>query len=683
VTFAQRVLDGLGATMRQRAGAQLTDLVEAISSQLELVDEMLQPTERGWAAVFDASSTPAPKWLGVVTGTTVPPGLTVQQQRDYVATRPQWRRGTPAAIIAAVKDLLGGEKIVTLVERDGSPWHLTIRMYKADAQGVTSEQILAAAAGVPYSQQISSDGTDPVIYLLDRSTLYAAWDLNEGSGSTAADATGNAHTGAVASPLSWGTGYEGGCVTGRVTGSWARTSPFVTIGAADGTSWTYGGWVKLDKLPTSGGSVWPFATDTSSGASWSDIGVNSGGAVFFEVGSSDGSRSATLTSSGTLTANTWHHVALVVDASAHTATLYVDGVQYTPQSTSGWTTAGVYRLDLCNDEHSAGSTMSVDSPFFASHAMTHEEVLQWRGGPGGGHYLAYADAGPLPDGLTWDEGLISGTPTTPGDYSIAVLSFSASSSTTRGLTYSGSVQAASSTYPVSGTASAASTASGAVHVRRAVTALAASATAVTATVTALLGVTGSASSSSTVAGGAQLSAAVSGTSSLTSAVSGGVTRTAPITGQADSTTAVSGEVKARLAVTGTAASATTVTGSVSLTGEHAASGTTACTSQTSGTVTAHLAVTGTATATSSTTGSADLASNLAASGTVTITSSATGSVLGRYSVAGTVVSHSTAAAVASYRNSHRDLELRGAVGGDRWAAEAGLDRWTVTMREQS
>lgn len=132
MTVAERVLAGLGPALRDQAGPVLEDLVDALTSELNTIDQLLQPTEDGWAGAFDLDTTPAPAWLGNTTGTRVPGGLTVDQQRAYVLARPSWRRGTPAAMVAAVRATLTGLQRVTVDERDGSPWRLTVTVYAAE-----------------------------------------------------------------------------------------------------------------------------------------------------------------------------------------------------------------------------------------------------------------------------------------------------------------------------------------------------------------------------------------------------------------------------------------------------------------------------------------------------------------------------------------------------------------------
>ena len=142
---ADRILAALGEALRRRAGALLEDVVDGYAAPLAPVDDLLQPTDRGWPAAFDVGTTPDPAWVGEATGTTVPRGLSVKDQRAYVRDRASWRRGTPGAIKGAVGQLLTGTRRVDLFERDGSPWHLRARTYSAESGGVDVDDLVAAA----------------------------------------------------------------------------------------------------------------------------------------------------------------------------------------------------------------------------------------------------------------------------------------------------------------------------------------------------------------------------------------------------------------------------------------------------------------------------------------------------------------------------------------------------------
>lgn len=142
---AARLVEALGDALRRRGGDQLEDLVDGYAVPLADSDDRLQPTDRGWPAAFDVAQTPDPAWIGGALGTTVPGGLTLDQQRDFVRDRAAFRRGTPGAIKGAVGQLLTGTRRVDLFERDGSPWHLRVRTYSAESAGIDVDDLVAAA----------------------------------------------------------------------------------------------------------------------------------------------------------------------------------------------------------------------------------------------------------------------------------------------------------------------------------------------------------------------------------------------------------------------------------------------------------------------------------------------------------------------------------------------------------
>lgn len=146
-SVTERVLAGLGEAFAERAGDLLPSLVDGFAVGLSAVDDRLAPTARGWARVFDLDSTPDPRWLGAVTGTRITDGtLSRPEVRDLIRSRPAWRRGTPAALEAAVRAALVGDQRVTLIERDGSPWALTVQVYISDLPAGGVDPVKAAIA---------------------------------------------------------------------------------------------------------------------------------------------------------------------------------------------------------------------------------------------------------------------------------------------------------------------------------------------------------------------------------------------------------------------------------------------------------------------------------------------------------------------------------------------------------
>jgi hypothetical protein len=125
--LGDRVLDGLGETFRKQAGPLLAPIVEALVAPAVAIDELLEPTAGGWARAFDLDTTTVPAMIGAATGTPIPSGLTLEEQRAYLREQPGRRRGSAASIIAAARAAAPGRQ-VDLFERLGSPWHLQVRL---------------------------------------------------------------------------------------------------------------------------------------------------------------------------------------------------------------------------------------------------------------------------------------------------------------------------------------------------------------------------------------------------------------------------------------------------------------------------------------------------------------------------------------------------------------------------
>jgi hypothetical protein len=137
--LGDRVLDALGDTFRARAGALLAPVVEAFVGPATTVDDLVAPTPSGWSRAYDLDTTTAPATLGAATGTQLPAGLTLEQQRDYLRDQPARRRGSASSIIAAARAAAPGRQ-VDLFERLGSPWHLQVRL----TGGANDPNVIAA-----------------------------------------------------------------------------------------------------------------------------------------------------------------------------------------------------------------------------------------------------------------------------------------------------------------------------------------------------------------------------------------------------------------------------------------------------------------------------------------------------------------------------------------------------------
>lgn len=139
----QRVLDALGPGIASRAGPLLEPLVQALTSQLVEVSELVAEG-RGVEALYHLEDSPRPGWLGQWVGVAHDPTRTREQQIAAVRSRGQ-TRGTPAALTGAVQALLTGDRVVQLDERDTSAYHLTLRVATVETPDVAAVRAAALA----------------------------------------------------------------------------------------------------------------------------------------------------------------------------------------------------------------------------------------------------------------------------------------------------------------------------------------------------------------------------------------------------------------------------------------------------------------------------------------------------------------------------------------------------------
>ena len=179
--------------------------------------------------------------------------------------------------------------------------------------------------------------------------LLADWTLGEGSGTTAADATGNRHDATLGAQAGWGAGRVSGTSALSLTGapdSEAVTAP--QLPPVDNTfSFTVSAWVKLSascaSTPSTCGFYDPVSMDgTVQGAfaleyvdqTWCGPGAGDGvhGCWGFNMAASDTTNdpSITVEAANTVVFGTWVHLTGVYDQVHQTIAIYVNGSPASP-----------------------------------------------------------------------------------------------------------------------------------------------------------------------------------------------------------------------------------------------------------------------------------------------------------------------------------------------------------------
>lgn len=123
-------------------------LCQAIGDMLEPMASLLRDEGDGppWSALGDPDRIPEAglPWLGQFVGVRVTGGASAAVQRQEIKDAAGWRRGTPAALVAAVQATLTDTKSVLLEEQYGSAY--TIRV--TTLEGETPDQVATEAAAL-------------------------------------------------------------------------------------------------------------------------------------------------------------------------------------------------------------------------------------------------------------------------------------------------------------------------------------------------------------------------------------------------------------------------------------------------------------------------------------------------------------------------------------------------------
>lgn len=172
----------------------LVTFLTALTLGYEVVDQVVRDTDDGpgWSILLDVERAPAwaLRWLGQFTGTRIAPGSPEAASRQAIRTPAGWRRGTPQAIIDAVRPTLTGTQTVLILERDTDEYALTVATYTTETPD-TAATTAAALSQKPGGLQMTVITTDPHTW----ATLVAhraTWTATVAAFSTWADVVAGA-----------------------------------------------------------------------------------------------------------------------------------------------------------------------------------------------------------------------------------------------------------------------------------------------------------------------------------------------------------------------------------------------------------------------------------------------------------------------------------------------------------
>ncbi|MEI9912560.1 MAG: Ig-like domain-containing protein [Bacteroidota bacterium] len=176
-----------------------------------------------------------------------------------------------------------------------------------------------------------------VVTVSNAANLIAALPFNEGTGTTAADISGNNHTGTLTSGPAWTTGKYGQGITLDGTNDYVNIADHANFTLTPTISYSWSGWLKSNNF-NQWGTIWSQTTDASNyfyfyahSTSDADAGpVTNGISVYWKTGGTN--KLVIHSNNNVLTAGQWSHVAITYNASLaqnSRFTIYVNGVDVT------------------------------------------------------------------------------------------------------------------------------------------------------------------------------------------------------------------------------------------------------------------------------------------------------------------------------------------------------------------
>ena len=240
--------------------------------------------------------------------------------------------------------------IVSLTNSTGKVWYcksfnFSTMMPQAGSAAQTCQFTTPAGlASGTYSLYVSSVGVkskNAFSFTVGTTSLPSPtgfWAFDESSGTSAADSSGNGHTGTVTGGT-WTTSSKAGTHALSLAGAgYSQASGAIVDTTA---SFTVACWAKLNN--TSGYQTLMSIDGTSVSGFYLQLNAGSGGKFAFNRLASDSvsAASTAAVASSTPTAGTWYHVVGVYDATAKTVALYINGaLQQSVSFTSAWKATG-------------------------------------------------------------------------------------------------------------------------------------------------------------------------------------------------------------------------------------------------------------------------------------------------------------------------------------------------------
>lgn len=177
------------AAQDESLGWPLLTFVQALCEMGRQVEELVRGGEQAYDPLLDVDL--SPDWnlpyIGQFVGVRVTPGASPAQARAQIRGVGGFQRGTPAAMIAAVRATLTGTQYVGLVERDGDQDHITVTTRSAETPNPAAT-LAAALSQKAAGLILAVVNTATIIY----SEAETRWGALPAANVEALFATGNA-----------------------------------------------------------------------------------------------------------------------------------------------------------------------------------------------------------------------------------------------------------------------------------------------------------------------------------------------------------------------------------------------------------------------------------------------------------------------------------------------------------
>ncbi len=187
--------------------------------------------------------------------------------------------------------------------------------------------------------------------------LVGWWKFDDGSGTTAADSSGNGNTGTLVNGPTWIMGQVGQALSFNGVNTWVSVNQSTSLQFGTG-SFSASAWI----YPTSNTQGTTHIVDNRWSTPYWDV-IFSGTGQYIQCSISDTvpNSAYVLLPNNTVTINKWHFVACIVDRSTQQMSVYVDGTKYT----SGYPdTSLVGNLNNGTNLVEIGQSQTVPSGYF-------------------------------------------------------------------------------------------------------------------------------------------------------------------------------------------------------------------------------------------------------------------------------------------------------------------------------